>query len=115
MCNTNKSMICKFIYFYLLFCDQDLGVNMHLYWVTSVSRFVKIFTSKRFLERCFGDIICRQMDQYVVYLVIFIFICKKTMSCWLSGYCVRLSDHGFAPQTGHTKDHHKNGTNCLPA
>ena len=21
----------------------------------------------------------------------------------------------FASQTGHTKDHHKNGTNCLPA
>ena len=23
--------------------------------------------------------------------------------------------HGFAPQPGYTKDHHKNGTNCLPA
>ena len=23
--------------------------------------------------------------------------------------------HGFLPQPGHTKDHHKNGTNCLPA
>ena len=22
---------------------------------------------------------------------------------------------GFASQPGHTKDHHKNGTNCLPA
>ena len=22
---------------------------------------------------------------------------------------------GFAPQPGHTKDHHKNGTNCFPA
>ena len=22
---------------------------------------------------------------------------------------------GFAPQPGHTKDHHKNGTNYLPA
>ena len=21
----------------------------------------------------------------------------------------------FAPRTGHTKDYHKNGTNCLPA
>ena len=23
--------------------------------------------------------------------------------------------HGFAPRPGHTKDHHKNGTNCLLA
>ena len=23
--------------------------------------------------------------------------------------------HGFAPRPGHTKDHHKNGTNCLTA
>ena len=22
---------------------------------------------------------------------------------------------GFAPMSGHTKDHHKNGTDCLPA
>ena len=22
---------------------------------------------------------------------------------------------GFTPQPGHTKDHHKHGTNCLPA
>ena len=22
--------------------------------------------------------------------------------------------HGFSSQLGHTKDHHKNGTNCLP-
>ena len=22
---------------------------------------------------------------------------------------------GFMPRPGHTKDHHKNGTNCLPA
>ena len=26
-----------------------------------------------------------------------------------------LTDLGFAPRPGHTKDHHKNGTNCLPA
>ena len=24
-------------------------------------------------------------------------------------------DRGFAPRPGLTKDHHKNGTNCLPA
>ena len=24
-------------------------------------------------------------------------------------------DHEFATRPGHTKDHHKNGTNCLPA
>ena len=24
-------------------------------------------------------------------------------------------DHEFASRPGHTKDHHKNGTNCLPA
>ena len=23
--------------------------------------------------------------------------------------------HGFMPLSGHTKDHHKNCTNCLPA
>ena len=23
--------------------------------------------------------------------------------------------HGFVPWLGHTEDHHKNGTNCLPA
>ena len=23
--------------------------------------------------------------------------------------------HEFTPLQGHTKDHHKNGTNCLPA
>ena len=23
--------------------------------------------------------------------------------------------HGFGPRLGHTKDHHKNGTNCLSA
>ena len=36
------------------------------------------------------------------------------------GFVVNVSashvvDRGFAPQPGHTKDHHKNGTNCLPA
>ena len=36
---------------------------------------------------------------------------------WLSGKRVRLScrSRGFAPWQGHTKDHHKNGTNCLLA
>ena len=29
-------------------------------------------------------------------------------------FCVATS-HGFAPQSGHTKDHHKNGTDCLRA
>ena len=24
-------------------------------------------------------------------------------------------DRGFMPRQGHTKDHHRNGTNCLPA
>ena len=27
----------------------------------------------------------------------------------------RMVGHEFASQLGHTKDHHKNGTNCLPA
>ena len=26
----------------------------------------------------------------------------------------RTVGHGFASRPGHTKDHHKNGTNCLP-
>ena len=26
----------------------------------------------------------------------------------------QVESRGFAPQMGHTKDHHKNGTNCLP-
>ena len=30
-----------------------------------------------------------------------------TVSGWLS--------HEFASRPGHTKDHHKNGINCLPA
>ena len=39
--------------------------------------------------------------------------------CWV-GLVVRVSashtiGHGFASRPGHTKDHHKNGTNCLPA
>ena len=27
----------------------------------------------------------------------------------------RTVGRGFASRPGHTKDHHKNGTNCLPA
>ena len=27
----------------------------------------------------------------------------------------RTVGHEFASRPGHTKDHHKNGTNCLPA
>ena len=40
-----------------------------------------------------------------------IFYDKNTVSEWLSGRsCVRV--YG---RLGHTKDHYKNGTNCLPA
>ena len=38
---------------------------------------------------------------------------KQTMSGWLSRY--RVLDCEFASRPGHTKDHHKNGTNCLTA
>ena len=41
-----------------------------------------------------------------------------TVSGWLSDYSVSASrtvDREFASRSGHTKDHHKNGTNCLPA
>ena len=39
----------------------------------------------------------------------------KALGC-LSGYCVHLSCRRlwFALWPGSTKDHHKNGTNCLP-
>ena len=37
---------------------------------------------------------------------------NTTMSGWLSGHMV---GREFASRPGHTKDHHKNGTNCLPA
>ena len=42
---------------------------------------------------------------------------QKIGPCAL-GISVSASDavgHGLAPRPGHTKDHHKNGTNCLPA
>ena len=42
-----------------------------------------------------------------------------TVLGWLSGYYSVSASHtvgrGFASRPGHTKDHHKNGTNCLPA
>ena len=40
-----------------------------------------------------------------------------TVSGWLSGLSVSPShtvSREFASQSGQTKDHHKNGTNCLP-
>ena len=42
----------------------------------------------------------------------------QTASVWLKVVRVFTSHAvgcGFAPQSGHTKDQHKNGTNCLPA
>ena len=41
---------------------------------------------------------------------------KQTVSGWLVSLSAshRVSRE-FASQPGHTKDHHKNGTNCLPA
>ena len=38
------------------------------------------------------------------------------MSGWLSGQRVRLAhDRSWVRVPGHTKDHHKNGTDCIPA
>ena len=34
---------------------------------------------------------------------------------WLSACPPHAVGHGFAPQQGHTKEHHKNGTTYLPA
>ena len=40
----------------------------------------------------------------------------NTISGWFSSKCVsQMVGRGFTSPPGHTKDHHKNGTNCLPA
>ena len=46
-------------------------------------------------------------------------VCFYSNNCWV-GLVVSVSashtvGHEFASRQGHTKDHHKNGTNCLPA
>ena len=45
-------------------------------------------------------------------------IIHTTASGWLSGYSVSASHtvgRGFTSRAGHTKDHHKKGTDCLLA
>ena len=41
------------------------------------------------------------------------------LPCWVGSVgsvsASRMVGREFASQPGHTKDHHKNGTNCLPA
>ena len=37
------------------------------------------------------------------------------MAQWLSVPAFHVVGCGSVPRPGHTKDHHKNGTNCLPA
>ena len=49
----------------------------------------------------------------------YLLACWKTRPCRV-GLVVSVSashtvGHDFASRPGHTKDHHKNGTNCLPA
>ena len=39
--------------------------------------------------------------------------CRVCLVVWVSAS--HKVGHGFASRPGHTKDHHKNGTNCLPA
>ena len=52
-----------------------------------------------------------------MYIFTRLFYRIRTMSGWLSGYHVRLSCSRLrvCAWSGHTKDHNKNGTNCLPA
>ena len=43
----------------------------------------------------------------------------KLSPCWVGLVVSMSASHtvgcGFTSRPGHTKDHHKNGTNCLPA
>ena len=39
----------------------------------------------------------------------------RRVSLVVSVFASHVVGRGFASPLGHTKDHHKNGTNCLPA
>ena len=51
--------------------------------------------------------------------VFFCFVFFNIGPCWVGSVgsvsASRTVGHEFASRPGHTKDHHKNGTNCLPA
>ena len=42
-------------------------------------------------------------------------LCSRRVTLVVSMSASHAVGRGFAPQPGHTKDHHKNGMNCLPA
>ena len=48
-----------------------------------------------------------------MYIQIFILPCRVGLTVNVS--TSHTVGRGFASCPGHTKDHHKNGTNCLPA
>ena len=53
--------------------------------------------------------------RYIVYLLWLLYQLSPFQFSVVSVSASRTVGREFASRPGHTKDHHKNGTNCLPA